>query len=481
MKAPNFARRLLRSSSAATFSQVVRMVVTFGTQMVLRRLILPEDWGLWHWAVDFLFVLFAQMRDLGVPAHVVRDRDRPYGTFLGLQIGWGAFLALAIAMAAPWLAATAADPHPAAIPVLQALTLFLLLEGLGKVPLTFFEAEIALERALVPEVARNLVYAAVAILLAWRGFDIWSLVIAHLVSTALFTFLVWRRAWGEMPLDRPKDAPEVGRLVVVSLPLMLMAFLLLGIEWVDIQLATVLFSAKIVGFYGGALYLATMAPRAIEWPLRRALYPSFVAVRADPERFFETYRLATVLLIALLTPVAWGLYWNAETILVVLWGEDYRAAAGFLRLLGFVPLVQPFVRCAEDVLLARHEERILIAATTINVIVLVVAGILLGSHIGPIGIAWAKLLPIGSLLVTWSIYRAHPPGFRRLCGDLLFVYAVGAALFAAAAWIAPGPGWRFLLCTVAGLAGLAIVAWRFGDGFRVFFRQEDPEGDPTIR
>ena len=469
--AASLASRLLRSTGAATFSQVWRFGVTLATQVVLRKLVAPADWGLWHWADTFLFLLLIQVRDLGLPAHVVRDRSRPYGNFLAVELGWGALLALGIYFASPLLALAYADPGPTAVAVVRALCLFLILEGLGKVPLIYFEAELLIERAVAPEIVRNLCFAGLSIVLALRGHGVWSLVIAHLVASALFAALLWLRALPDIPLRW--IAGETWPLVRRSLPLMAMSFLLIAVDWLDVQLLSVRFSGAVVGTYGAALTFALLMPRVLELPVRRALYPAFVAVRDDARRFFETYRLATVLLMAIQVPFALFLFVNAELILVLYATGEYAAAAPWLRVLCFIPLVQPFTRCAEDVLLARHEERLLIVASLLTLASLVGLGLWLTGFAGPAGMAWAKLLPVGALLITWAVWRVDPAGFGRLAGELALLYLLPVPLFGAAWFLSAGHPWlRLALSAAAGLATAALYAWRWGPGFLRFFRQE---------
>ncbi|MCP4655460.1 MAG: oligosaccharide flippase family protein [bacterium] len=469
MKAFEIGGRLLRSSRAATFSQIWRVGVTFLTQMALRRLVPQAGFGLWHWAAEFVFILLAQLRDLGLPAHVVRDRDRPYGNLFAVELGWGALLAVLVVLGSPLLAR--GHSHPDTIAVLCALALFLFLEGLAKVPLTFFEAEILIDRALMPEVARNLCYTVVSITLAWAGFNVWSLVFAHIAATGVFAGLLWWRAFRRMPLRWIRRA--TWPLVRRSAPLMLMALVLLAVESVDFAiLGGIGFSSQVLGMYGGALALAMLVPRVLEMALRRALYPTFVAFRDHAERFFATYRLATILLLAVQVPFAFLLFFNAETLLVLLWSESYAPVAGVLRILCWVPLIQPFARCAEDVILTRNEEWILITASLITLGCLISFGIVFTFAFDDLtGMAWAKLLPLGSLLTTWAIYRVHPRGFWRLFADLVVVYGVPALLFPLAA-LAAGPGTylRLGLSLVAGALSLLILIRWFGAAFLEFFR-----------
>lgn len=446
------------------------MGTMFVTQMILRRLVAPDDWGIWHWAVDFLFLILGQVRDLGLPAQVVRDPERPYGAFLAVEVVWGAAASALLLLGGPVLVLLAPESGFPAVPLLQALVLFFFLEGLGKVPLTYFEAEIRIEATLAPEIVRNLVYVALSLSLAGAGFGVLSLLIAHVAAAASYTALLWWRARGRMRLAW--SGKGMAGLLRSSVPLMLMAMVLLAVDSADYQIMGLRYADEVLGLYGGALTISMLVMRALEWPLRRSLYPTFVAVRDDPRRFFETYRLSTILLMAIHVPVA-GLFLLAAPTVLLLWGPQYPPAAPFLQLLALVPLVQPFARCAEDVLLPRHEERLLTVAAVLNLASLVALGVWLTGALGPVGMAWAKLFPLGSLFVVWAIRRVDPRGFGRLCVDLAKVYGIAAVLFGAA-WLAAGDGagMRFALALAAGAASFAVYVGLFGRAFRRFFSAE---------
>lgn len=464
------AQRLLASTGAATFSQVWRFAVTLATHMVLRRLVGPEQWGLYHWAVDTVFQLLPQIRDLGLPAQLVRSRDRPWRLYLGLQIGWGLVLGALVTVGAPVLASWYPSGGELVVSVCRFLVLYLILDGVAKVPVTYFEAELELGRTVVPELVRNLTYAVVSIALALDGRGIWSLLIAHVVATAVYGALLWARAWRRMPAG-PGGLSQLRELLGQSLPLMAMAFVLLAIEWVDFAILGVVADPATQGYYGAALRLALLCAMVIELPVRRALYPAFVAVRDDSTRMFETYRLSTLVLLAVQAPFAAFLIVDARLLLVLFGGPGYEAAVPYLQLLALIPLVQPFHRCVEDVLLARHEERFLIAAAVATLATIVGAGTLLALHYGAIGVAWAKLLPIGTVLTAWAVRRVDPAGFRRLAGDVGVLYAVTALAFSPLLAVPPGWG-RLLLALLAGSVVLAFVWRRWGGDFTRFFRVE---------
>ncbi len=434
----------------------------------------PEEWGFWHWAVDFVFILAGQLRDLGLPAEIVRDHERPYGNFLFSEVSMGIVMLLGSWAVAPYLAGTKGSDHLA--PLLQVLGLFLFFEGIGKVPLTFFEAELRLERVIGPEIARNATYAFLAITLAWLDFDIYSMAIAHVAATAAFAGVLWWRAFPEISLKwRPTELPAMIRR---GLPLMVIAILFMAQDGLDYQILWLKFPEETIGLYGSAMTLALLLPRVIEYPIRRALYPAFVMARDRPEQFFSTYRIATIFVMAGHLLAA-GLFWlNASLILSLAWGDTYREAADFLRYLCLVPLTQPFFRCAEDILLPKGRESILILGVVLNITALVVFGLWLTTVMAAPGMALAKVLPVGAIPVTLAIYFMSPGAFWLLTKDLLKAYGVTTLAFGSILVLVPREAeLATLLCSLAAAIGCVLVFIKiFWTDFHTVLTASDEKG-----
>ena len=460
---------LLTSSGAATFSQILRMVVTFGTYIVLRRWVDPAPWGIWQWS-EPLFLLLGQVRDLGLPGHLVRlEKPRPYGNLLRVEGLWGFVFALLVVFLAPWMAGFFEEPSPTVVLVVQALALFLFFEGLAKVPLTWCEAELQIGRSVPAEIARNLTFAALSLYLASENYGVWSMVLGHIAGTAVFAAVLWAMMWRSMDLRFAPggDIP----LLRKSLPLVVMSVLVLLTGKVDPLILGLRFDADEVGRYGLTLFLAFLIAIFVALPVSRALYPALSELRDDAHQFFRAYRLATILLLAIEVLAAWGLYLNAEIALYLFGGAQYVGMAPVLRILCFAPLVQPFSRCAGDMLLNLHKDFVIITSSVLTLMSLFGLGLYWMDIHGLAGMAWANLLPIGSLLVIWAVWKIDPPGFWRLGRDLVVVYLVPLPFFALALWMAGDHLWfRLVLSLLAAGAAAGVYFLRYQAEFRAFFQ-----------
>lgn len=454
-------RRFLASSLASYWSLGVRLVVGFVARMVLARLLIPDDHGLYEMALRIVTIAGA-LRDLGLIYHLMRDERRPYGTVLAFTLGSGVAVTAALLIAAP----LAGRLDPALPGVVQVFALWVLLDGLGLVPRAYFERELRIGRLVLPEILRGLAAAALAILLAWRGWGVWSFVVADLAAAAIFAALVWRRAWGRMPIEVvPRMLPSLLRQ---STSLFLVWVTLQLVTYVDLFVVRAFEDAATVGQYARA-YMVAFLVRSIAFP--RALLPALVEYRDDPPRFHAAFRVTTVFLLSCEVTAGYFLFWNAEKVVEVLLGSQWGPAVGILRILCFVPFLDVFSELGGEVLKVRREDRLWLVIMAGNLASLLVFGIWFTGRWGAEGMAAANLLLLGNLLMAWRMHKIFAGAFVPLLGDMALIYLLPLPLFAAAAVLPADSWWRFAASVLAAASALALLAWRFHRPFRSFLAE----------
>jgi len=449
------------------------MAVTFATHMALRRMIAPAEMGVWTWA-EPVFILLAQVRDLGVPGNVVRQSRRAYGNYLGLQLGWGGALSLLLAAGAPLLALGFVGRDSDTVPILRALCLFLFVQGLGSVPLTYFEAEQEIGKTIPAELARNVCFAALSLVLALSGYGVWSIVIAHIAAAALYSAMLWWAARGRLPLER---APGLTLpMVRASLPLMALSLLELGVLNLDPVILGLRLPAEVVGTAGLAILAAFFVSRQLADAAGRAVYPALVRWRDDTARAFDVFRIATLFLLTLVVPIAFFVFWNAELVvtLLTLGRADWIEAADYLRVAAFVPFARPLTMFGRELLLVYHRDRLLIGYTLGNLLALGGLGyVLIGTDLAELGMAVAGYFPLGMLLLAWGLWQLEPAGFRRLVRDIGELYLFGLLCFAPIALLPEAAsGWRFAASAAAAALFVAVALRRHRDLYRAFLEFE---------
>ena len=469
-------QRFLSSTVAAYGSQMGRILIRFATDMILARLILPDEHGVFELALGAVMI-GTVVRDAGLSYHLVRDRREPYGPVLAWTVGAGVLVTVALAAGSP-LFALLAPELPA---VVAALAPFVLLDGLAMVPRVWFERHLRVGRLVVPEIARGATFAAVSIGLATLGADVWSFVAGELAGLAVLATILWVRAWGRIPLAM--GGVRIGDLLARSRYLFVIALGAFTLPFAERFVLGPFVTTAVMGQYVKARMWGLRIQTIVLPAVQRVFYPTLVAYGDDPDQSFPVYRIGTVTILALEVLAAYFLFLNAEVVLleIVLGGPEWRGAVPLMKILCFLPLVDPLSRLGGEILKARHEDRPWLVLVVVNMASLLVFGFFLARAHGATGIAIANFLLLGNLIMVWRIVRVYGRRLWRLVGDLALVYGLPALPFAAVVWIFPEPGWpRFFASFPAGAAGAALLALRFYRPFREFFagRTELPPGTP---
>lgn len=457
-------KRFLSSTLAAYGSQIGRAVLRAGSDVLLARLIVPKDHGLFEVALG-IAVIAGIFRDLGLGYQLIRDERKPYGTVFAWTASAGALLAVGVALSAPLFGSLFEGRLTAILPW---FAIYIFLDGLAVVPKLWFERRLEVGRLVGPELLRGLTIATIGITLAFQGAGVWALVWGELAGAALFAALLWGRAWGKIPLDvdlrlLPKLIRESGTLFLIALAALPMPYIA--------RFALSSKGAAEVGYFGKARGWGFRLQELVLPAVARVLYPALVEYRNDRPRFLVAFRLGTVSILALETLAAYFLFFNAHLVLVgILLGPAWERAVPILQALCFVPLTDPMSRLGGELLKVEREDRIWLAIVLLNFASLLGFGIPFAHRWGGVGVAWAHFLLLGNLLMTWRVARIAGAEFWRLARDLAFVYLLPLPMFLLAAWLLPAGSWGRLAASLAAcaIAGVGYLS-RFRQPFREFF------------
>jgi O-antigen/teichoic acid export membrane protein len=456
--------RFLASTVAAYGSQLVRVLLRFGTDIALARLVVPVDHGLFDLALATVLIA-SVVRDFGVSYQLVRDEREPYGTVFAWSLGSGLLMTLALLAAAPLFSGF----HPDLPAVLRGLSPLVLLEALAVVPRVYFERRLEVGRLVLPEILRGATLAVLGVGLALTGAGVWSFVVAELVGAGLVAALLWWRVRGLLVLRFERHLlPDLLRQ---SLWLCLIALCAFTLPYLERFVVAPFITTAILAEYTKARQWGVRMTTLVVPAVQRVLYPTLVAYRADPVRAFAAFRIGTVSILAAEVLAAYGLYWNPGMAQRLLLGPAWTGAVPLLQALAFLPLVDPFTRLGGELLKAHRRDRIWLVVVALNLLSLLGFGLFLASRHGAPGMVWANYLLLGNLLMAWQVQQILGRDFWRLARDLLVLYLVPLPLFLLVGRLFPTEGWERLgVSLVAAALSAGVYGLRFGKPFRAFFR-----------
>jgi len=382
-------------------AQAARLLSQMLSLAVLARLLAADAYGLMAMAMTVTNFAFL-FRDLGTMVAIIQRRRLPArlsATLYWLNLGLALLLAAALAALAWPLARLYQEPRLA--PVLQALALVFPLSGLAAVQQAMLERASRFRLLARIETLSALGGLAVALLVAWRGGQVWSLVLQMLTATALSALQLLLA----IP-SRPRRRPSWRTLrCVLDFSGHFSLFQLLGYVQrnADSMVIGRLLGPAALGVYAMAYKSMTMPLQHLTGIASRALVPAMSRAQNAPQRLADLYLHASALITLLTAPLMAGLLALRAPFVELAFGPRWSAVAALMPWLSLLGLAQALAAIPASVLLALGKARLLLWIGLLGA-ALQLAGFLLSARWGVQGIAASYCA--ASLLLLWPLHRA---------------------------------------------------------------------------
>ena len=428
------ARWVLLSQAAKVLSQLISVTV-------LARLLPPQAYGLMALAA-IATNLASLFRDLGTSAAVIQAKEISPGmvsTIHWSNLGLGLLIGGVIAAVAP-LMSRVFQEH-GLTQVLYLLALVFPVTSLSVVHQALLERESKFSVVVKVEVTAVLIGLAVALLLAWQGAGVFSLVFQMLVTALLTTgLIVWRSHFRPA---RHWSLQEFKAIIGFSGNLSLFNFVLYFSRNADSMVIGKMLGTTVLGIYSMAYRIMLFPLQNLTYVVARALYPVLSRQHDNVTEMARLY-LKTVGFIAFVsTPLMAGLFVLREPFVQVVLGDKWHAAAAILAWLAPVGLIQSLVSTTGTVLMAQGRTDLLLRLGVLGAS-LQVSAFFVGSYWGIEGVASAYLVA--------NLLNAVPAFY--FSGRL-----IGVTLTALAQRIAPPLALSLLMVGIVQLAEKNVAHW----------------------
>ncbi len=380
--------RVARGASVAFMGVALRMVLTIGSTAALARLLTPADFGVI--ALASIVTEFAGLiANFGLTAILIQKKRLARidcDTVFWFSLAFGLALTSIVVLASPLFASALGDSRAA--PLIAGLSLLFVLEQLTVVPHSISMRLMLFGIDLRVQLLTLGVRALVAIALAYMGWGAFSLVLGGLVGKSVglaYNFFEvpfvprWRFhgsiIWRNLRVGGSYFANGIVGYVISN---------------VDYFVIGRRFGATDLGYYQAAYSLADEIRNRLAGPLHRVLFPAYSLVQSEPERFRRGVEKSLGLLSAVVWPIGLGMWAAAESIVRVLYGEQWLSAVPLLRVLAVAGSIRAVVSLTASIFFGLSRPDL---ALKINLLSLpfITLAVLLGSRWGTYGVAFAML------------------------------------------------------------------------------------------
>jgi PST family polysaccharide transporter len=439
----------------------------FVTNIVLARLLAPDDFGL----VSFAMVLigaFLLLQDLGVGAAIVYSRASIReigGTALMVNLLTATLLFGIVGVIAGVVAyATDADQLAA---IVTALAFGLVATAAGSVQTALLTKELAFRRKFLPDVLPLVVSGVVSVICAVLGYGVWSLVWGYLAKSFCATAILWAIApeRPQLTLNRAvaRDLLRYGKHISLS---SVIGFAVMNVDYLIVGQRL---GATALGLYTLAFTVASLPSTIIGQQIAATTFPAYTRLRSSPaalgKLFGDTFTVTSALAIAFGAAIWVGM----PSLIGPLLGTKWLAMVDPLRILTIFGVLRAIEFSFSPFYRAVGRPEIMWIASTVRLIV-VAPALFWAAGYGIERVAWVQvaigllILPIHGAIVArllnnrpWQMLSLFAPQLLSVAGLLAAI--AGCTMSEPLRMAAQQPLGASVLAAVGILMQMSLLVW----------------------
>lgn len=397
----------LRSKTVKAISHlgmggVAGKLISLGTTLVMARILSPADYGLMAIAMVVIgFVGF--FNEVGIGAAIVQRAkltDSEVNGCFAVALMASLVLFTGTNLASDVVAGFMGNPRLG--PMISVLSIAFVLGAFGTVPQALLRKEMRYKAVAAIAILAVVVQSVLALVLAWYGFGVWSLVWSFVVSSAIQSLgAFWLVSW--RPIGR-YGIREAASLVMYGLHITNTRVFWYLYTNADKVVVGKILGERAVGIYDMAFSLATLPTSQITPLATNVAGPLFSRLQDDMPRLSMVVLHFTRGIAYIAYPALIGMLVSSRELVAVLLGDkwnDLLVPFSALCLMGLIKSVDPLL---SQVLISTGHAKKLAAYTMMCGIVIAVSmvvGALAGGLLG-VSLVWCVVYPILSVKLLYD-------------------------------------------------------------------------------
>jgi O-antigen/teichoic acid export membrane protein len=413
--------------------KVGTLAINFLTNLVLARLLMPEDFGTIAMLAIFLAVsnIFIQG---GLGAALIQKKNPDhidYSTVFYWNLVVAVIFYLILYVSAPFIADYYA--LPLVKPLLRVQSLVLIIQSFSIVQYTQLQKQMNFKALAIRNMAAALAGTLIAIPLALRGFGPWSLVASAILASIVNVLLLWKmstwRPTWEFSFESLKSLFSFGGLMLLS---SLAETIYTNLQGLIIGKR---FSASDLGYFSQAKKLEEIPVTGLSSIVNDVTFPAFASLQDDSERLLAGVRKSTKALTFLNFPMMILLMIVAQPLICLLYGSKWEASSPYFQILCISGLIYAVNTLNTNVIKSLGKGKIYFVIQIVKRLI-GIGLILFGMRFGIFGLLWAvaSVSYISFIINALVNKKLINYGVFRQLGDfgpvLILALVVGALTYA---------------------------------------------------
>lgn len=329
----------------------------FVSNLVLARLLSPEDFGCVGMLLVFISVSDAIV-DGGFGAALIQ-KEKPtqtdYSTIFYWNIILSFFLYISLYLIAPSISAF--YKIPLLCNILRVQSIVLVMNAFSIVQRNLLKKQIAFKKNALINLIAIIISTSAAILAAYYGFGVWSLVIKSLSAAALLCALYWNCcSWRPVKIFSFKAFKNLFRFggfmfldTIINTLYCNLISLILGKK----------FSASILGYYTQALKLSDVPRNCLSSIVSNVSFPVMSSIQSDSERFLRASKAGLKSIMFINIPLMLLMIVIAKPIFTLLFTDKWSQSVPFFQALCIMGLIFTAYEFNQNILMSKGKSNAL--------------------------------------------------------------------------------------------------------------------------
>lgn len=422
----------------STIQRFGTMTISFVSNIVLARLLSPDDFG--SIGLLAIFIVVANVFINGGFAAALVQKSVPTSADYSTAFFWNILVALLFYTGLYWAApAIAGFYHIEQLAlILKVQGLILIINALSVIQLSILRKQLKFKSLSVIQMIAALISVGIAITLAFNGWGVWALVIQQLLNSAITTISLWFVCpWRPQWLVSWQSFKQLFGYGVFLLLSDLLNSICDNIQGLIIGRR---FTAGDMGYYAQAKKLAEVPTESIAQVVSLVSFPVFAKLQDDKSKLHTAVRKSLTLMNFINFPLMLLLIVVAEPLLTLLYSAKWTDSIPYFQILclsGIVNCIQSVnyqVVCSVGKSKTIFRWNIVKRAVGIGLI-------LVGMYWGVTGILWGMVAGFYFTAIVNALVATKTTGYTLPRQVLDAIPALLIALMAAAGTAVVG---RFL-------------------------------------
>lgn len=316
-------------------TQIISMII----QIVLARLLMPEDYGLIGYLALFISISDVFLKQ-GFTTALIQKKDisnKEMSSVFFINIGMAFAIYILLYLLAPFISSFYSEPK--LINIMRVLSFSVVIGAIGAVHSAVIAKNLDFKKGFWGGLVNTVTYGIIGIFLASVGFGVWALVMGRLIGLFFETVVLWKLVkW------RPEaifSFRSVKRLFDFSSKVLGTNLLNTLFNNINSLIIGRIYTSTDLGYYQRGQNIPQTIMTSIDGSMSEVMYPTFALFQDNKYELRVALRRSMKLSMYLIMPILIGLIITAEPLTIILLTRKWLPSVKYMKLMCAICMFWP--------------------------------------------------------------------------------------------------------------------------------------------